>query len=170
MRRENFIDPVEFIGELNHRDIRYLLIGRQALIQYGAPLQTMDYDFYLDPDRKQLESILDVARHFRMDVERFPRERPGKLTLYADNMKVDVFRARKYSLAEGGFLVFEDMYARRRVFSTKDGFAVTVPCLEDLKKSKLARNSPKDREDLKYIEVLLEQLPGAPRSRTERGT
>lgn len=43
-------DPVEFISCVHKGGVRYLLIGRQAMIAYGIPVQTMDYDLYIDGD------------------------------------------------------------------------------------------------------------------------
>ena len=41
--RDAEADPVQFLIALNRARVRWLLIGRQALIHYGFG-QTMDYD------------------------------------------------------------------------------------------------------------------------------
>lgn len=154
MEKENFVDPINFIKSLNEKGIEYLLVGRQALVQYGAPLQSFDYDFYIAPDLDNLEKILEIAKKFKMEIDPIEPHKALKLTLYADNLKVDIFRARKYSLKGGETLPFYEMYKNRTVFR-KGKFKIDVPSLMDLKKTKLTRNFPKDIEDLKYIEELI---------------
>ena len=42
--RDDDADPALFLIGLSRARVRWLLIGRQALIHYGVPVQTMDYD------------------------------------------------------------------------------------------------------------------------------
>lgn len=97
-----------------------------------------------------------MAEHFNMEVEPAPPKESLKLVLYADNLKVDIFRSQKYPVNENEYLLFDDMYKNHKDFKDRD-FSIAVPSLEDLKKSKLTRNSPKNKEDIKYIELLLER-------------
>ena len=156
MKRENLVDPIDFIKSLNKEDVRYLLVGRQALVQYGAPLQSFDYDFYIAPELDNLKKIIKIAHKFHMEIEPSDPQKVLKLTLHADNLKVDVFRARRYSV-KGGSLFFEEMYENRTVFK-KGKFKIDVPSLADLRRTKLIRNTAKDREDLKYIDELISRL------------
>lgn len=153
MKHENLVDPINFIKSLNKEEVRYLLVGRQALVQYGAPLQSFDYDFYIAPELDNLKKIIKIAHKFNMEIEPPDPQKVLKLTLYASNLKVDVFRARKYPV-KGGTLFFEEMYKNRTVFR-KGKFKIDVPSLADLRKTKLARNTAKDKEDLKYIDELI---------------
>ena len=57
MKKEIWVEPIDFIKALNQKDVRYLLVGRQALVQYGAPLQSFDYDFFVSPDEETLHKI-----------------------------------------------------------------------------------------------------------------
>ncbi len=156
MEAENFIDPIEFIKELNNGKVKYLLIGRQALVQYGAPLQSFDYDFYIAPELDNLEKIVKIANKLNMEIEPHHPQKALKLAIYSDNLKVDIFRARKYPI-EGGFLFFEELYENRTVFK-KDNFKINVPNLLDLRKTKLTRTTTKDKEDIKYIDELILKL------------
>lgn len=156
MKRENFVDPIKFIELLNKENVKYLLVGRQALVQYGAPLQSFDYDFYIAPELNNLKKIIKIVHKFKMKILPPDSQKVLKLTLYAHNLKVDVFRARRYSV-KGGTLFFEEMYENRTVFR-KGKFKVDVPSLLDLRKTKLTRNTAKDREDLKYIDELISRL------------
>jgi hypothetical protein len=156
MDKEILIDPVDFIKAMNKESVKYLLIGRQALVQYGAPLQSFDYDFYISPEKEDLEKVLKIARSFNMETDPLHPGKSGKFTLFSANLKVDIFRARKYVISKEIILFFDEMYARKQIFKKAD-FYVQVPDLLDLKRTKLIRQSPKDKEDLKYIEILLKK-------------
>jgi hypothetical protein len=54
-------DFEEFIGALNARDVRYLLIGAHAVAFHARPRATKDLDVYVDPTRanaKRLKAAL----------------------------------------------------------------------------------------------------------------
>lgn len=38
---------------LDAEDVTFVLIGRQAVRLYGAPVQTSDYDLWVDPARRR---------------------------------------------------------------------------------------------------------------------
>jgi hypothetical protein len=50
-------DPIEFIKAVHKAGIRYLLIGRQAMIAHGIPVVAKDYDLYIDgsPEKRAFE-------------------------------------------------------------------------------------------------------------------
>jgi len=83
-------------------------------------------------------------------------ERRPFFSLLSDDLKLDFFRCRTYSVPGGESFTFAEMYSRRKVVPVED-FAVYVPRLEDLLRTKRVRGSPKDLEDVKYLEVLLER-------------
>lgn len=58
--------------------------------------------------------------------------------------------------AEGDRFTFDEIFERRRAIPVED-FAVHVPAIPDLILTKLVRDLPKDREDIKYLKVLLER-------------
>ena len=153
MQAENLIDPIAFLRALHRTGVRYLLVGRQALVLHGAPLQSFDYDLYLDPSTAALKRIWKLAEALAMEVIPPPPSAPLKLALLADNLKVDIFRAEKYGIHPRGFLVFDEMFRRKEVLRDRD-FRVYVASLEDLIRSKRTRNSPKDREDIKYLRIM----------------
>jgi hypothetical protein len=156
---ENFVDPIAFIERMNQAGLRYLLVGRQAVVQYGAPLQSFDFDFYLCPEPESLEMLLRIADELGLEHEQVDgAELPGFIRLHADNIAFDFFRARMYTTRDGSRLVFEQMWDRR---VTKQGtsFHVHVPCLDDLIATKKMRDPDtaegiKDREDLRVLEVI----------------
>ena len=156
MEGEVLPDPVDFLREIYFRDIAYLLVGRQALVLLGAPLMTADYDFYLSPEPEHLKELLSLAREKRLEVSAKHPERRPFFSLLGDTLKLDFFRARTYSMKPGGKFTFEELFARKKVLPVED-FAVYLPTINDLIKCKQVRDSPKDREDIKYLQVLLER-------------
>jgi hypothetical protein len=156
MESETFLDPIEFLRALHEIEVPYLLVGRQALVLLGSPLMTADYDFYLSPEREHLDRLLSLARQKGLEVSVRDPERSPFFSLLSDNLKLDFFRCRTYSLEGGEAFTFAEIYARRKVVPV-EGFAVYVPSLEDLLRTKRIRSSPKDLEDMKYLQVLLER-------------
>ena len=156
MQGEVFLDPLDFLKELYDRDLPYLLVGRQALVLLGAPLMTADYDFYFSPEKEHLEELLEFAGDKSLEVS---HEKPGELpffSLLSDTLKLDFFRCRFYQNQEGESFSFEDLYQRRRKVPVED-FVIFIPTIDDLIRIKKVRNSDRDREDIKYLQVLAER-------------
>jgi hypothetical protein len=156
MESESFQDPIEFLRALHEIEVPYLLVGRQALVLLGAPLMTADYDFWLSPEREHLDRLLSLAREKGLEVSVSDPVRGPFFSLLGDSLKLDFFRGRKYSFKGGEPFTFAEVYSRRKVVPV-EGFAVYVPCLEDLLRTKRIRSCPKDLEDVKYLQVLLER-------------
>lgn len=159
MEPENFVDPIAFIEKMNEAGLRYLLVGRQAVVQYGAPLQSFDFDFYLCPEPESLETLLRIAAELGLEHEEVDRaDLPGFIRLLADNIAFDFFRARRYTTRDGSSLVFDKMW-KRRVTKQGASFHVHVPCLDDLIATKNMRDPDstggiKDREDLRVLNAI----------------
>jgi hypothetical protein len=51
-----------FLKALEEQDIRCILIGMMAAVQQGAPLMTIDYDFWVDLPERQYVRILAIIR------------------------------------------------------------------------------------------------------------
>ncbi|MEW6607973.1 MAG: hypothetical protein AB1414_11080 [bacterium] len=145
-------DPVEFIAAIHNAHIKYLLIGRQAMIAYGIPVQTMDYDLYIDGSRENTKNFLEIAEKFDL----FPSKKLDEMESYfmfklENDVSIDVFRAKKVITQKGETISFEEMYNRKEVITDETGFQVNVPCVEDLIKLKKT-DRYKDTIDIKYLE------------------
>ena len=155
MEGEVRLRPREFFQDLQQSELRYLLVGRQALVLLGAPLLSSDFDFYISPEPDDLKTLLGIARRRRLEVTvKDPAKKPF-FSLLADDLKLDFFRSRRYGVGPSSF-TFDELFERRQVIPLGK-VAVYLPSTEDLLKTKLARGSPKDREDIKYLQVLLER-------------
>jgi hypothetical protein len=153
---ERSLDPLDFLRKLHASEIRCLLVGRQAMVLLGAPVLSADYDFYMSPEAEDLEAMLSLARDLDLEVSpKNPSRRPF-FSLLSDTLKLDFFRARRYSIPGGATFTFEEIFERRRVVPVDD-FAVYVPTVRDLIRTKMVRGLPKDQEDIKYLQALLER-------------
>jgi hypothetical protein len=151
------IDPAAFLQALNAVRLRWLLIGRQALIHYGAPLQTMDYDLWIDPAKRNVDRLLKISD--RLGLETPPNyasvaHRPC-FSLFGGLLKIDVFKVKRFTNLEGKTLDFACAYRRRVVAASEgDPLKIPLPALADLRILKKMRTSEKDREDLRYLDLL----------------
>ena len=145
-------DPVEFIDAIHKAEIRYLLIGRQAMIAHGIPVQTMDYDLYIDGEIENTKKFLEIAERFDFFPSR-PLEKMKECFMFKleNHITIDVFRCKKIENQEGELVSFEEMYKNRNVIKDETGFIVNVPCIEDLIKLKKT-NRYKDSVDVQYLE------------------
>lgn len=155
---EDEVDPVAFMIALERLHVRWLLIGRHALIHYGVPAQTMDYDLWIDPAPANVRRVLQAADEAGFegptsveDVE----DRP-LFSFHGGSLKIDVFKARRFKNLDGESIDFASVYRRRVVIRSKgDPFAPPLPSLEHLRALKRMRDGAKDREDLRHIDLLL---------------
>ncbi|MFQ5899924.1 MAG: hypothetical protein ACE5IH_00005, partial [Thermodesulfobacteriota bacterium] len=137
---------LDIIREFNKKGYRYVLIGRQAVIQYGAPLMSIDYDFWIHPEDK--EAILS----FLADEEGFEGPSPDTkkpiAIVYLEEEKIDLFFYRRIINRDGTRLSFDDCFDRAVVKEDPEGdFFIRIPCIDDLIALKRIRKaSPKDEE------------------------
>ena len=163
--REDEIDPVRFMIGLIRARVRWLLIGRQALIHYGVPAQTMDYDFWIDPAPANVRKLLRVARDFGLDAPEKTADLLARpfFSLFGGPLKIDVFKVRRFTNLDGESIDFSTAYRRRVVARVKgDPLAPPLPSIQDLRLLKRMRDGAKDREDLRYIEILLRKRKRRP--------
>lgn len=149
-------DPVEFIDAIHKAEIRYLLIGRQAMIAHGIPVQTFDYDLYIDGEIENEKKFIEIAETFDL----FPSKPLEKLHQYfmfrlENDVTIDVFRAKKMVIQTGEIISFKDLYERREIIKDETGFVVNVPCVDDLIKLKKT-DRYKDAVDVGYLEKFKE--------------
>ena len=140
--------------------VRWLLIGRQALVHYGAPVQTMDYDVWADPDSENVKRLVEVAQENGFYDSLGTWEVAGRelLTIYQEPHKMDIFLIPRFTNLDGEPIDFIQAYGRRVVVQVEgDPFHPSLPSLEDLRRLKRMRESEKDHEDLRYIRLLQER-------------
>jgi|SRR4051812_36885858 hypothetical protein len=83
---------VAFLKALRQEQIDCILIGAMAAIEQGAPLMTIDYDFWVDLPERQYVRILTVVQRLG-----------GTIRALADGTQVNaVFRPGRSALLRGG--------------------------------------------------------------------
>ena len=151
------VSPIDFLLALNRAGVRWLMIGRQAVLHYGAPVQTNDYDLWVDRDPRNLSKLLEVARTVGLEDPGPLKDLAGKaiVMLFGGHLKVDVFLASRMTNLDGETVEFSAAY-RHRTQARKRGdpLVIPLPSLEDLRRLKRMRDGAKDREDLRYLDLM----------------
>jgi len=155
--RDAEVDPARFMVALSEARVRWLLIGRQALVHYGVPAQTMDYDLWVDPAPANVSKLLRVAHELGLEAPESATELETKplFSLFGGTLKIDVFKVRRFTNLDGETIDFASVYRRRVIARMKgDPLAPPLPSLRDLRALKRMRDGEKDREDLRYLDLL----------------
>ncbi len=139
------------IKKFNKRGVRYLLIGRQAIVLHGAPVTSFDYDLWVSPQsRTEVFSILDAEG---FEPSSSLRDKKPIVTFVRDITKIDVFFVAGF----GKHLSFEECEEKAEVLRDEEGdFLLRVASIEDLIRLKEFRGRlrPKDLEDIEYLRNL----------------
>jgi len=148
-------EPLQFIKAIHDQGVKYLLIGRQAVIAYGGPVQSMDYDIYIEGSEDNTNKLLKIAEDFRLQPSA-PKKDITKLPKFKleNDMVIDVFRAKSLSSLKTGKISFADIYQRKVVATDISGLEINLPSLDDLISLKKLRSSPKDLLDIEYLQEI----------------
>ena len=132
----------EFIKYLNKNRVRYLLIGGWAVGIHSNPRLTMDIDFLVGVDEKNIECITQALNDFGI------KGVPGQFFRIEDNtFRIGRAPLRIDILNKALGIEFESCYRRKKVLKI-DGVSVKLISKIDLIKSKLAANRKKDLADV----------------------
>ncbi|MFH1684166.1 MAG: hypothetical protein ABIA67_04715, partial [Candidatus Margulisiibacteriota bacterium] len=125
-------EPLEFLKAIHQAGVKYLLIGRQAIIAYGGPVQTMDYDIYVSSTEDNLALLLKVAKKFDL-VPSLSKEEIRKHFKFRleNDMVIDIFKAKYFSIGSGKKLSFDELYARKVVAKGETGLEINLPSVDD---------------------------------------
>lgn len=147
-------DEADLFRAIARSGARALLIGRQAMVVYGLPMNTADYDFWIHID--DVESFNAALATIGLEPTRSVEEarRAGRYALEGHD-KVDVVVSRSMPVPSGA-LAFPEAWARRAEVAYEDGTTIAVPSLDDLIKTKQVASRPKDLEDIERLRDLLQ--------------
>jgi hypothetical protein len=145
----------EVIKGFNKRGIRYLLIGRQAVMLYGAPLFSYDFDFWIHPEeRDRVYSFLEDELGFEVSSNR-EQKKPLVFFYTQGGDKIDVFFFRNTVNKNGEKLNIDECLKNAIKIKEPDSdLYVMVPSIDNLIKLKKIGDSPKDLEDIEYLEKI----------------
>jgi predicted nucleotidyltransferase len=150
------------VGRLLHTlHLDAVLIGNAAAALRGAPVTTVDFDFFFRKTSTNLRKLKALASSLQAIVLRpyYPASDMYRVMRERDGLQVD-FMATIH-----GIRSFEGMRARASTIDI-DGVPILVASLEDVIKSKRAARRPRD---LAILETLERSLEEASRSSPEAG-
>jgi hypothetical protein len=149
-------DEGRFFRAIEASGVPVLLIGRRAMVAYGLPVFTADYDLWIDAgDAGALNAALAPLG---LHPSRSPDEvrEAGRYVLENDE-HVDVLVARNGLPVDGARVAFADVWARRKLLRWDERTSIAVPCLEDLILTKRWAMRDKDVADIRLLEALKAQ-------------
>jgi len=152
---QDLIEPLAFLKEIHDEGVKYLLIGRQAVIAYGGPVQSMDYDIYVDGSPENTDKLLAIAQKYEL-YPSIPKEKLHENFKFRleNDIAVDIFRAKSFSSGKGKKITFQEIYERKNTLKDFSGLEINVPSIDDLIALKRLRSSPKDLNDIKYLQAI----------------
>lgn len=152
MEPEKEVKFFDLIRELNRLNIRYLIIGRRAIILYGGPVLTADHDLWIHPaDKGKTLSLLSEKLAFELSHP--PHTKRPIVTGFSGMKKYDLFFQKSVKNIENETIDFEDCH--RKSTTIKDpveDIEFRVPSINDLIRLKKVRQpNVKDDQDIEYL-------------------
>ena len=141
----------KIIQKFNRRGVKYILIGRQAVVLYGAPLTSFDYDLWISSDYRKI--IFDILEQLGFESSYDVEEKKPLITFIKEIFKIDVFFVKSF----GKSISFEECFENSQIFKDeKTNFFIRVASIDDIIKLKKFRGTfrLKDIEDIEYLKKL----------------
>jgi hypothetical protein len=146
-------DIQDFLILLFKYQVKYLIIGGEAVIYYGSARLTGDIDIYFEISED------NVSKLFKMLNEFWQGDIPG---IYSEKELLESGVILQFGVPPNRIdlinkieqVAFDEAWWNRTIEEiSRDGeiFALYFIGLEQLVKNKKALNRPKDQEDLKYL-------------------
>lgn len=152
MEPEREFSLLDVIREFNSLEIRYLIIGRRAVILYGGPVLTGDNDLWIhNEDKKKTLSLLKEKLGFELSHPVDTRQ--PIVTGYSGMKKYDLFFHKGTRTMEKEKVEFDECYKNATVLAdpTKH-IAFKVPSIDDLIRLKKIRPpNVRDEQDIEYL-------------------
>ena len=143
------------LKKLNDAQVRYVVIGGQAMLQEGMPRFTLDWDLFIPPHDADNFSRLNAALADDLDMRVEP------LDIRSGDGFVQTFQTEagiiQFHMAPPGLPKF-DTVEERAVTRDYKGVPVKYLCLDDLLSSKLAVARDKDSDDILFLQMKKQHL------------
>jgi len=139
----------ELIRLFNQHQVRYLLIGGQAVRLEGMPRFSMDWDFYIPP--KDLENIQKINRILEeeLDLPLLPLGEKGENFVQTYQTRWGI---AQFHLAGPGLPKFEEAESRAVMRRTETDTPIRCLSSSDLLESKRKAGRPQDALDIAFLE------------------
>lgn len=149
--------------QLREVGLEAVLIGNAAAALQGAPVTTIDFDFFFRKTPRNMTKLKAFARGLQATVLRpyYPASDLYRVVRDEDGLQVD-FMATAHGLRS-----FEGVRARATVIPIA-GVPITVASLADIIRSKRAAGRPRDKAVLEILEKAHAEAP--PQTRGPRRT
>lgn len=143
------------LKKLNDAQVRYVVIGGQAMRQEGMPRFTLDWDLFIPPHDADNFSRLNAALADDLDMKVEP------LDIRSGDGFVQTFQTEagiiQFHLSPPGLPNFTTV-EERAVTRDYRGVSVKYLCLDDLLSSKLAVARDKDSDDILFLQTKKQNL------------
>ena len=145
----------EVIDLFNRNDVRYLLIGGQAVRLEGFPRFSMDWDFFIPAsDTKNISLINDLLGD-ELDIPLLPIGGHGEHLIQTFPTRWGIMQ---FHMAVAGLPKFDAVEARAVIHETEEGTPVKCLGLDDLLLAKQTVARGKDEDDIKFLKARKEAL------------
>ena len=152
MEPEKEVSFLKLIRELNREKVRYLVIGRRAVILYGAPVLTADSDLWIhSKDKRRALSL--VQDKFGLELSDSPETKKPIVSGFSGMRKYDLFFHKSVRNIENETIGFEKCYENSALFEDPaQKVSFRVPSIDDLIRLKKIRPpNVKDEQDIEYL-------------------
>jgi predicted nucleotidyltransferase len=140
-------DLREFVGLLNEKGVKYLVIGGYAVAYHGYPRYTKDIDIWVWLNEDNALKVIETIRAFGMASMNILVEdllnKNSVIQLGMPPNRIDI-------LTDLETLDFETCYAQRET-TNLDGLDISFLDFDSLIKAKLAAGRPQDKVDAKKL-------------------
>ncbi|MDI6764265.1 MAG: hypothetical protein QME83_14760 [Thermodesulfobacteriota bacterium] len=152
MKPEKEVKFLKLIRVLNRHKIRYLIIGRRAVILYGGPVLTADHDIWLHPEDKK-KVLLLLSEKLDFELSHPPDTKRPIVTGFSGTKKYDLFFQRSVKNIENETIEFEGCYGNSVLKKdVREKVSFRIPSIDDLIRLKKVRKANvKDQQDIEYL-------------------
>ena len=152
MEPEKELEFFDLIRKFERRNIRFLIIGRRALVLYGAPVLTADHDLWIHPDDKK-KALSLLSEELGFELSHPPETRKPIVTGFSGFKKYDLFFQRSVRNLEHETIDFEDCYRNSVVKDDPaEDLRFRIPSINDLiRLKKIRKPNAKDQQDIEYL-------------------
>ena len=152
MEPEKELEFFDLIRKFERRNIRFLIIGRRALVLYGAPVLTADHDLWIHPDDKK-KALSLLSEELGFELSHPPETRKLIVTGFSGLKKYDLFFQRSVRNLEHETIDFEDCYRKSVVKDDPaENLRFRIPSIDDLiRLKKIRKPNAKDQQDIEYL-------------------
>jgi len=152
MEAEKEVSFFKLIRELNRAKIRYLIIGRRAVILYGGPVLTADTDLWIHPEDKKMALSLLLDK-LGFEISHPPDTKRPIVSGFSGLKKFDLFFQKGIKNIENEAIEFEDCYKNSVLKKdSKENVSFRIPSIDDLiRLKKIRKPNVKDEQDIEYL-------------------